>query len=266
MIYILNNLNFLEESFVAKDICSIDFQNVDNTDKKEEFIENIYQNALGNIGKSGICVTNLNSINENNNYEIINSEIPLLIPSYIMANSMLIISAFLKKEYNINAIIFDKIVNNSIYAAGTFSAMKIVTLFVIILTCSMSLAMFLGIIGADKIKERVKNIKQLLYLSGNDMLSYWLGFLVVDASKFIIFSLLSGAIIYLISGYATFILIDLLILTFPTLVFVYSLSFLFEKEETFQIFFSVIITVIMLLVMFIIILFWHKFKCFIFIE
>ena len=164
-----NNLNFLEESFVAKDICSIDFKSVDNTDKNEDFIENIYQNALGHLGKSGICVTNLNSINKNNNYEIINSEIPLLIPSYIMANSMLIISAFLKKEYNINAIIFDKIVNNSIYAAGTFSAMKIVTLFVIILTCSMSLALFLGIIGADKIKERVKNIKQLLYLSGSDM-------------------------------------------------------------------------------------------------
>lgn len=57
--------------------------------------EDIYQDSLSNIGKAGICVTNIDSNNED--YEIINSEIPLSVPSYIIANPMLIVSSYLKK-------------------------------------------------------------------------------------------------------------------------------------------------------------------------
>ena len=59
-----NNKDFLEASYVSDDLCSISFKTIDNKYKKEEFIENIYQNSLGNIGKSGICVTNLNSLDD----------------------------------------------------------------------------------------------------------------------------------------------------------------------------------------------------------
>ena len=91
-----NNQNFFAESFVNDQLSSIDFVNIDNNfNNKNDFIESVYQSAIGHIGKSGICVTNINNIE--NVYEVINTEIPLSIPSYIMANSMLTVSAFIKK-------------------------------------------------------------------------------------------------------------------------------------------------------------------------
>ena len=106
-----DNKEFFEKSYVYDKLCSVNIKGIDgdNNYDKEEFIENIYQNSLGHIGKGGICIKNLNSQNEN--YEVINSEIPLSIPSYIVANSMLTVSSYLKKEYDINAAIFDKIIN-----------------------------------------------------------------------------------------------------------------------------------------------------------
>ena len=233
-----NNLDFFEKSYVADDLCSIDFKSVNSDNNKEKFIENIYQNSLGNIGKSGICVANLNS--NNGNYEVINSEIPLLIPSYILANSMLTVSAFLKKEYDINAAIFDEIINNKINEVGTTDTSQIVVMFMICFASSFSLNMYLSSIIAEKIKERVKNIKQILYLSGTNMWSYWCGFLVVDTTKMIVFSSLGAAGIYLLNNYASYIWLNLLISIFSSLAFVYALSFLFEKEETGQLAFTLL--------------------------
>ena len=80
-----DNKEFFEKSFVNDKLSSIKFKGIEgnNNYKKEEFIEKIYQNSLGNIAKGGICLKNLNP--QNFDYEVINSEIPLSIPSYIVA-------------------------------------------------------------------------------------------------------------------------------------------------------------------------------------
>ena len=227
-----NNKDFLEASYVSDDLCSISLKTIDNKYKKEEFIENIYQNSLGNIGKSGICVTNLNSLDDD--YEVINSEIPLSIPSYIIANSMLIVSSYLKKEYDINAAIFDEIINMQINEVGTIDSMQISIMFSICFACVVSLCIYLATIIAEKIRERVKNIKQILYLSGTNIWSYWGGFLIVDVSKMLIFISLASASIYLLNDYASYIWLNLLFTTFSSLFFIYTLSFIFEKEESGQ--------------------------------
>ena len=237
-----NNKNFFEESYVVDDLCSANLEYIENKNNKKDFIENIYQNALGNIGKSGICVTNVNSADKY--YEIINSEIPLSIPSYILANSMLVVSAFLKKEYNINAAIFDEIINIRINDIASIDPMQFSVMFEICFACSFSLCTFLATIISDKIKERVKNIKQILYLSGTNIWSYWCGFFVVDIVKMIIFTSLAGGSIYIIGNYASYIWLNLLIVTISSLIFVYTLSFLFEKEESGQKVLSFLIIII----------------------
>jgi len=227
-----NSKNFLKESYVNEDLCSVKLKDVDNTNSKNEFIENIYQNSLGNIGKSGICINNIDTKNED--YEVINSEIPLSIPSYIMANSMLIVSTYLKKEYNIKAAIFDEIINIKRNEIDDIDYTQISIMFSICYACTLSLCIYLSTIVSEKIKERIKNIKQLLYLSGTNMFTYWFGFHVVDSSKMVIFSSLAAAGIYLINDYAFYIWINLIIIIFSSLSFVYSISFFFEKEESAQ--------------------------------
>ena len=249
-----NNKDFLEASYVSDDLCSISFKTTDNKYKKEEFIENIYQNSLGNIGKSGICVTNLNSLDDG--YKVINSEIPLSIPSYIIANSMLIVSSYLKKEYDINAAIFDEIINMQINEVGTIDSMQISIMFSICFACVISLCIYLATIIAEKIRERIKNIKQILYLSGTNIWSYWGGFLIVDVSKMLIFISLASASIYLLNDYASYIWLNLLFTTFSSLFFIYTLSFIFENEESgqkalsFLTFIIIIIFVLVIIIMY----------------
>ena len=246
-----SNEDFIKSSYVYDKLCSINLKTCDNTNNKKDFIEEVYQNSLGHIGKSGICVTNINQ--ENNNYEIINTEIPMSIPGYKMANTMLIVSAFLKKEYGIKAAIFDEIVNIRYNDIGmTPNQMSI--MFSLVFGCSISLCIYLATIIADKIKERVKNIKHILYLSGSNMWSYWCGFYIVDIVKMMIFSFLAATGIYLIDDYALYIWLNLIIATFSSLFFVYSLSFLFEKEESgqkalsFSLFLILIVFVIVILI------------------
>ena len=248
-----DNKDFFKSSYVYQDLSSINLKTIKNKNQneKKEFIEEIYQNALGNIGKAGICITN---INENkNNYEIINTEIPMQNPGYIMANSMLTVSAFLKKEYNIDAVIFDKIIN----LISTEKGMSQNEISVMISLCfgtTISLCIYLGTIIAEKIKERAKNIKHILYLSGSNMWSYWCGFYFVDIIKMLIFSSLAAPSIYFINNYATYIWINLIFLSFSSLFFTYCLSFLFEKEESgqkamnFLLFFIIILVVIFVII------------------
>ena len=171
-----------------------------------------------------------------------------------MANTMFTVSAFLKKEYGIKAAIFDEIINIRANDIG-ISVSQISIMFSLCFGCSISLCIYLATIIAEKIRERTKNIKHILYLSGANMCSYWCGFYIVDIVKMIIFSSLAAASIYIISSYASYIWIDLIITLFSSLIFVYSISFLFEKEESgqkalsFLIFLILIIFVIVVLIM-----------------
>ena len=229
-----DNKEFLEKSYVNDKLCSINLKEIDGDDNydKEKFIENIYQNSLGNIGKGGICIKNINSQNED--YEVINSEIPLSIPSYIVANSMLTVSSYLKKEYDINAAIFDEIINKKMSSADEVDPNQIAVMFSICFAGGVSLCIYLSTIIAEKIRERVKNIKHILYLSGTNLWSYWFGFLVVDITKMFIFISLASASIYLINDYASYIWLNLVFVTFSSLFFIYSISFMFDNEESGQ--------------------------------
>jgi len=245
-----NDINFFKSSYVYDELCSIKLKEIDNKSDKEEFIEEVYKNSAANIGKASLCLNKINS----NKYEIFNTEIPLEVPGYIMANIMFTVSAFLKKEYDINAAILYEIldVNSQEIGNSGVDVSELSTMFSLSFACIISLCIYLGTIMSEKIKERTKNIKHILYLSGSNMWSYWCGFYVVDLIKLLIFSSLAAAILYVINSFASLIWIDLIIASFSSLCFIYFLSFILSKEESGQK--SLLLIVFGLLILFAVIL------------
>ena len=227
-----NDINFFKSSYVYDELCSISLKDIDGKSDKNEFIEETYQNAVANIGKASICLKEINS----NIYEIINTEVPLQIPGYMMANIMFSVSAFLKKEYDINAAILYEIldVNSKEIGNSGIDTGELSTMFSLSFACIISLCTYLGTVMSEKIKERTKNIKHILYLSGSNLWSYWCGFYVVDLIKLLIFSSLAAAILYVFNSLASFIWIELIITSFSSLCFIYFLSFILSKEESGQ--------------------------------
>jgi hypothetical protein len=106
----------------------------------------------------------------------------------LFADIMLLISAFLKKEFGIDAIILNKIKmieEDNIYQDKNIAIMILPTI------CMINFygyAIFLGGLINEKIKERKTKIKHLLYLSGNNSWSYWTAFFVIDYLKLLLFS------------------------------------------------------------------------------
>ena len=226
-----DNKDFYKSSYVYQDLSSVRLETIENKKDKNDFIEEIYQNAVGNIGKAGICVTNINE-KDKTNYEIFNTEIPMSYPGYIMANTMLTVSAFLKKEFNIDGAIFDKIIYEQADEEGIILQIQIMITLCYITT--ISLCIYLGIIIGPTIKERIKNIKHILYLSGSNMWSYWCGFYLIDILRLLLFSSLAAVSLYFINGYASYIWLDLIIVSFSSLFLAYCLSFFFQKEASGQ--------------------------------
>ena len=247
------NVDFFKSSYFYDELYSFNIRKVDKKNSKDEFIEEAYQKAIANIAKSGLCLANINS----NSYEIYNTEIPIRIPTYIMTNIMVSVSSFLKKEYDINAAIFvelEDILSEDIGDSG-ININELSTMFSLCFACIISLCIYLGSIMSVKIKERVKNIKHILYLSGANIWSYWCGFYVIDLIKMLIFSSLASAILYVINSSASLIWIDLIITSFSSLFFAYSLSFLLSKEESAQkTFFLIVFLLIILFAVILIIL------------
>ena len=240
-----DSLDFFKSSYFYKEIYSVNFKIIDKKNNIDEFIEEAYQKSTANIAKSSLCIQNINS----NTYEIYNTEVPIQIPAYIMTNIMLSVSSFLKKEYNINAAIFvelENLISQDIGGTG-IDYSELSTMFTLCIACIISLSIYLGTIMADKIKERVNNIKHILYLSGANLWSYWCGFYLIDLIKILIFSSLASAILYIINDSASLVWIDLIITSFSILIFAYSLSFLLSKEESAQKSFFLIVFILIIL-------------------
>ena len=85
------------------------------------------------------------------------------------------------------------------------------------------------------VKEKEKNIKHLLYLSGNNMYCYWLGFFVVDMIKYFILIIISFSIMFIFKFKVFILLVPVFIFfCFTMTMFLYFFSFLISKEEQAQ--------------------------------
>ena len=97
-----------------------------------------------------------------------------------------------------------------------------------------------GYMTMQPLKERLYNIKHLMYLSGSNMIAYWLGMFVVDFIKYSIFiALIYPLLMVLSSQFWPFIFI-IIPFVISLILLGYLFSFVFDKEENGQKFFVVI--------------------------
>ena len=82
----------------------------------------------------------------------------------------------------------------------------------------------------EKIREKRKNIKYLLYLSGNNKWSYWIGFYIVDYFKLFIFTVfLILPLFFVNKAMAIYLGLFMLIFNLSSISFIYFISFFFQK-------------------------------------
>ena len=223
--------DFIENSHAYKKKY-ITLKNVKGEIKDFENFSNItYDQALGNIAKGGLYINKADG-----DYEVYNSEVDNSLNGYLLANTMLFFSAFLKEEYSIDASIFPEI-DYSIIGGNTKDenlGNQLAILIVLVIVCLISLfgfVIFLGGLMYEKIKEKRTNIKHLLYLSGSNIFSYWIGFFIVDYIKLLFFNILLISPIYYVSGSATYFGLDMLSICLSSLSFIYFISFFCPKDD-----------------------------------
>ena len=195
---------------------SFNFKKIETQSNIENFVEDIYKKAYLNIGKSGIQIEK-----KENEILIYNTELPLNISSYIMANIFLTTSSFLKNEYNINAEIFPEIKYNQ---ENLVKQKQMNVMLILGSVSAISYTFFLLIILSEKIQERKNGLKHLLYLNGANMLSYWISFLIYDYIKLFVLIILIFLGIILVSQAALYIFILFTVGSFSALFFLYFLS------------------------------------------
>ena len=196
------------------------------------FMNLSYDQAFVNLAKSGIYIDGSNEHMLN----VFNTEIDTNLNGYLYANTMLFVSAFLKNYYNIDAMILYEIEMNFLSDNGTaeklFNFLKdFIVLIIVVLITLFGFVIFLGGLMFEKIREQRYNIKYLLYLSGNNPWSYWLGFFVVDFIKLVFFNIFLMIPIFYVSEAALYFSINVLIISLSSLSFIYFISFFCKKED-----------------------------------
>ena len=222
--------DFLQNSDVYRNRGTfITLKKIENINNNEEFFKSIYDQSLAHIAKGGLFITK-----DNNNYHVLNTEADTSLNGYLMANTMLFFSAFLKKEYNIDATIFGEItysLGGADLKSGIDSFKDAIILIIICVISLFGFVIFLGGLMFEKIKEKRTNIKHLLYLSGNNIFSYWTGFLIVDYIKLLIFNAFFLFPIFFINGVWKYFGLDMLAINLSSLVFIYFITFLCSRDN-----------------------------------
>jgi len=238
---------YLKNSDIYESSSFITLKNIENEPRNISlFIEDVYQKSFANIAKGSISIKTINE----NLLEVYNTEIMTDSLAYLYTNTMFIVSAFLKNEYGIEASIFTEIEHNrTFYYKKDIDALTIVILVIVCLVCGFGYIIYLGGIANEKIKERIKNIKHLLYLSGNNLWSYWIGFFIVDFIKLFIFSLLLVLPIFYINNSAQYFLLNMIGICISYIVFIYVISFLCSKEDSGTKFIFILLFVFILIIL-----------------
>ena len=227
------NDNYLRNSYAYSLKKSIPLTKIKNQPKDIiDFMNLSYEQAFNNIAKGGIYVDSTNSELIN----VYNTEIDTSLDGYLFANTMLAVSAFLKNSYNIDAVILHELELNSFSDNGfrekVWNFFKdFVVLIVVCLIALFGFVIFLGGLMFEKIREKKNNIKHLLYLSGSNIWSYWLGFFIVDFIKLIFFNIFLIFPIYYVSGVGTYFGLDMIAISISSLSFIYFVSFFCKKED-----------------------------------
>ena len=227
------NNNYLKNSFCYNLKPKITFTKLNNEPKDiTDLMSLSYRQAVSHIAKASLFVDNSNPDLIN----VYNSEVDTGLNGYFYANTMLFVSAFLKNNYDINAIILHDIEFNGLSDNGLRQSIwnLIKDVIVLVVVCLISLfgfVLFLGGLMFEKIREKRYNIKHLLYLSGSNIWSYWLGFFIVDYIKLLFYNVFLILPVCTVSGAGVYFGLDMLAISLSSLSFIYFVSFFCTKED-----------------------------------
>ena len=226
-----NVKDFLKNSDVYQSYGTyITLKKLDDIEGNDKFFESIFDNSLAHIAKGSLFISKENDIN----YEVLNTETDTSLNGYLLANTMFFFSGFLKAEYGIDATIFPEIsftVGGS-DAEDALNSLKDLAILLIICVISIfGFVIFLGGLMFEKIREKRTNIKHLLYLSGNNTFSYWIGFLIVDYLKLFLYNIFFIIPIMYVNGVWKYFGLNMNAINLSSLVFIYFITFLCKKDN-----------------------------------
>ena len=239
--------NYLKNSYVYDSRKSITLQKLSSEPEGlEDLIKISYDESFVNIAEASISLKK----GDNN----ITAYASQLNHGYLFANTMFIVSAFLKSEYNIDAVILSKMeLRNEIKSyvkRNTIMGEKNIILVFICIGSVFGYVIYLGGLINEKIKERKSNIKHLLYLSGSNSWSYWLSFFIIDFIKLIVYTILFIIPFYYIgSSGGYYFLLNMLIINVSSLIFIYFVSFFGSNADSGVKFLFIIIPLIFIIVL-----------------
>ena len=229
-IYIYENeINYLQNSYAYDLYKSITFKRIEEKPEKiEHFIYLAEQNSLANIAKGSISINGKKTENGTYFLDVYNTYIYNGLNGYLFANTFLIVSSFLKNEYNIEASILTDLEEEEESNKGKVLTNLQISIFIYVFEL---LIFFAGLIY-DRIKERKAYIKKYWHLNGINIWSYWISFFIIDFSKLIIISLLLILPMYYINIVTNYILANIFISDISLLIFIYFISSFFSKEDS----------------------------------
>ena len=232
--YIYDEKDFLKNSYaytLSKN--KIPLEKIQNKPNNiTEFIDSVYDKAFANIAKGSIYI---NKEENNTVYEVYNSEIFTNSYGNVYANTMLFVSAFLKKEYNIDASILTQI-NYKLYKKRPYILFEILrdilSLLMICITIVYGLLFFLiGLVNQKLIEEN--NLKKLIYLNGGNLWSYWISLIINNSIKIIIFtSFLIIPICSINKNIGGYFWLNIFLGSMSSLIFIYFLSYFCSREDS----------------------------------
>ena len=198
-----------------------------------EFIDYVYDKSLANIAKGSIYINK----NEENDtlYEVYNSEIFTNSYGYVFANTMLLTSAFLKNEYNIDASILTQI-NYKLFKKRPYILLEILrdilSLLMLCITTVFGLLFFLvGLVNQKLVEEN--KLKKLIKLNGGNLWSYWISIIINNSIKIIIFtSFLMISTYYINKNISGYFWINIFFGSISSLIFIYCLSYFCSREDS----------------------------------
>ena len=220
---------FLKNSIVYDSSSFITLKKLSNPSLSlNDLIRNSYDESFAHIAPGSISIKK--------NGQIWESNLGQLNVGYLFANTMFVVSSFLKNEFNIDAKIISTIEHKTEMSIGSNNKINQDTVSVLVIVCIGSVFGFIIYLGGlinEKIKERKTNIKHLLYLSGSNSFSYWISFFIIDYIKLIIFTILLIIPIYYVNstgGY--YFLLNMLFISFSSLIFIYFVSFFGSNADS----------------------------------
>ena len=186
------------------------------------------------------------SHNKVDNTFIVNNLFQADSPDYYQATMNFILSAFFEKEYGIKASfsnVYAKVPLGSKDKLGELVG-KIIFAIMSMFMIWMSFLQIGGYMISGPLKERITNVKHLLFLSGSNMLSYWLGFITIDFVKYLILCVILLPFLVVMESYFWWYIFLFIFFIIAINIFTYCFSFMFSKEESGQKYYILIVVML----------------------